>query len=622
MIGKILDGRYEIKEALGGGGMALVYRGQDQLLNRSVTIKILREQFASDRNFVARFQQEAQAVARLSHPNVVSIYDVGQEEGLHYLVMEYVEGNSLKEVIDRRAPLPAQEAVDIALHICEALEHAHENGIIHRDIKPHNILITKQGRVKVTDFGIAQAVSEATMPYTGTLIGSVHYLAPEQARGETTGVTADIYSLGVVLYEMLTGQVPFNGDTPLSVALKHLQEEPRPPRELNPDLPLALERIILRALAKDPARRYPSAAALRADLRALRNVLLEENSATQELPGLAALAADPPEEKKGRRRPRIWAWALMVVFFLALAAGGLWAGFRYYLVVGETVVPPVEGLTEAEALNRLAAAGLKGQVAERQNHGEVPRGCVISQNPAAGERIKRSRPVMLVVSLGPRMREVPNVVGDSERDARTKLQNARFNVVISPNEVYHPTIAAGSVVSQEPAAGSLQPEGSDVRITLSKGPEPKWIPAPNLIGKTLMDAQQTLRENKLEQGTVTYQRSEEYFSGVIIDQDPRPDARILQGSAVNLVISQGPGPARQEAVVLIEPTDDKEHHIRIVVIDAKGPHEEFNGVQKAGEKLIAVVPYYGKGTLQVFRDKEMIFEGPVPTKNITLDRDD
>ncbi|MGI9952342.1 Stk1 family PASTA domain-containing Ser/Thr kinase [Moorellaceae bacterium AZ2] len=621
MTGKILDGRYEIKEALGGGGMALVYRGQDRLLNRSVTIKILREQFASDRNFVARFQQEAQAVARLSHPNVVSIYDVGQEEGLHYLVMEYVEGNSLKEVIDQRAPLPAQEAVDIALQICEALEHAHENGVIHRDIKPHNILITKQGRVKVTDFGIAQAVSEATMTYTGTLIGSVHYLAPEQARGESTGVTADIYSLGVVLYEMVTGQVPFNGDTPLSVALKHLHEEPRLPRELNPNIPPALERIILRALAKDPARRYPSAASLRADLRALRNVLAEENSATQELPGLVALAADPPKGKQGKRRPRLWAWVLLAVFFLALAAGGLWAGFRYYLVVGETVVPSVEGLTEADALNTLAAAGLKGQVSGRQNDAEVPQGYVISQDPAAGEKIKRSRPVLLVVSLGPRMREVPNVVGDPERDARTKLQNAQFNVLISPNEVYHPTIAAGSVVSQDPAAGSLRPEGSDVRITLSKGPEPKLIPAPNLIGKTLMDAQQTLRENKLEEGTITYQRSEEYFSGVIIDQDPRPDARILQGSPVNLVISQGPGPRRQEAVVLIEPSDDKEHHIRIVVIDAKGPHEEFNGVQKPGEKLVAVVPYYGKGTLQVFRDEQMIFEGPVPTKNITVDRD-
>lgn len=228
MIGKILEGRYEILDELGGGGMARVYRGQDRLLHRFVTIKILREQFASDQDFLTRFQKEAQAVARLSHPNVVSIYDVGQEDGIHYLIMEYVEGRSLKEVISERGQLPPREAVDIALQICDALEHAHENGIIHRDIKPHNILITRNGRVKVTDFGIAQAASEATMAYGGTMIGSVHYLAPEQARGGLTGPAADIYSFGIVLYEMLTGELPFKGETPVAVAIKHIQETPRP----------------------------------------------------------------------------------------------------------------------------------------------------------------------------------------------------------------------------------------------------------------------------------------------------------------------------------------------------------------------------------------------------------
>lgn len=619
MIGKILDGRYEIKEALGGGGMALVYRGYDRLLHRSVTIKILREQFASDKDFVARFQQEAQAVARLSHPNVVSIYDVGQEEGLHYLIMEYVEGHSLKDVIAQRAPLPVLEAIDIALQICDALEHAHENGVIHRDIKPHNILITKHGRVKVTDFGIAQAVNESTMTYSGTLIGSVHYLAPEQARGEPTGITADIYSLGVVLYEMVTGQLPFNGETPLAVALKHLQEDPRTPRELNPQVPPALERMILRALAKDPARRYPDVASLRADLRALRNVLEEDNFATRELPPVMALAADPPSEKKTNRRPRVWAWAMLILLFLALAAGGLWAGFRYYLVVGETVVPAVQGLPEGEALDRLAAAGLKGQIIGRKNDAEIPQGHVVSQDPGPGERVKRARPVLLVISLGPRLRQVPNVVGDPERIARMKLQNEKFNVIIDPNGVYHPTIAADSVVRQDPPAGASRPEGSDVRIILSKGPEPQWINAPNLIGSTLIEAQQKLKDKGLQQGVITYQRSEEQFAGIIIGQEPPPDSRVLQGSAVNLTISQGPGPSRQDAVVTIEPlNDDKEHSIRIVVIDARGPHEEYNGIQKPGEKLVAVVPYYGKGKLQVFRDEQMIFEGQVPTKNITV----
>ncbi|SMB94670.1 serine/threonine protein kinase [Thermanaeromonas toyohensis ToBE] len=612
MIGKILEGRYEIKEALGGGGMAQVYRGEDRLLHRSVTIKILREQFASDKDFIARFQQEARSVAKLSHPNVVSIYDVGQEDGLYYLVMEYVEGRSLKEIIKERGHLSVREALDIALQICEALEHAHENGVIHRDVKPHNILITKHGRVKVTDFGIAQAMTEATLTYSGTLIGSVHYLAPEQARGEPTGVTVDIYALGVVLYEMVTGELPFQGDTPLAVALKHLQEEPRPPRELNPAIPPALERIILRALAKDPARRYPTAAALRADLRALRSVLEEDDFATRELP-LLAQEKDPPAVARTRRRPRVWAWVLIILAFLGLAMAGLWAGFHYYLVVGETVVPSVEGLTEGEALERLAAAGLKGQVNARQNHPEVPPGRVISQEPRAGERIKRSRPVLLVVSLGPRMRQVPNVIGDPERIARTKLQNEKFIVIVDPQGVYHPTIAADSVVAQDPPAGTSRPEGSEVRITLSKGPEPKFVRTPNLIGQNLTEAQQRIKESGLELGTLTYQRNEEHYAGVIIGQDPQPGTSILQGSPVNLVVSQGPGPTRQEAVVTIPPSgDQKEHRIRIVVIDAKGTHEEYNDVQKPGEKIVAVVPYYGKGKLQVFKDDQMILERAVP----------
>lgn len=612
MIGKTLEGRYEIKEALGGGGMAQVYRGEDRLLHRSVTIKILREQFANDKDFIARFQQEARSVAKLSHPNVVSIYDVGQENGLHYLVMEYVEGRSLKEVIKERGCLPVPEALDIAIQICEALEHAHENGVIHRDIKPHNILITKHGRVKVTDFGIAQAMTEATLTYSGTLLGSVHYLAPEQARGEPAGITVDIYALGIVLYEMVTGEVPFQGDTPLAVALKHLQEEPRPPRELNPAVPPALERIILRALDKDPARRYPTAAALKADLRALRTMLEDDDFATKELP-LLVQEKDPPPAPANVRRPRIWAWVLVILTFLGLAAGGLWAGFRYYLIVGETVVPSVEGLTEEEALNKLAAAGLKGQVSARQNHPEVPPGRVIFQDPKPGEKIKRSRPVLLTISLGPRMHQVPNVVGYPERVARTTLQNEKFVVIVEPQGVYHPTIEAGSVVAQDPPGGTLRPEGSEVRLTLSKGPEPRYVRAPNLIGQNLTEAQQRLEESGLKLGTITYQRNEEHYAGVIVGQDPQPGTSILQGSPVNLVVSQGPGPTRQEAVVTVPPSSDgKEHRIRIVVIDAKGTHEEYNDVQKPGEKIVAVVPYYGKGKLQVFKDDQMILERTVP----------
>ncbi|WP_338825363.1 Serine/threonine-protein kinase PrkC [Moorella humiferrea] len=611
MIGKILEGRYEILDELGGGGMARVYRGQDRLLHRFVTIKILREQFASDQDFLTRFQKEAQAVARLSHPNVVSIYDVGQEDGIHYLIMEYVEGRSLKEVISERGQLPPREAVDIALQICDALEHAHENGIIHRDIKPHNILITRNGRVKVTDFGIAQAASEATMAYGGTMIGSVHYLAPEQARGGLTGPAADIYSFGIVLYEMLTGELPFKGETPVAVAIKHIQETPRPPREINPDVPPALERIVMRALEKEPERRYPSAAALRSDLLAIKGALAEDTFATQVLP---VVEDDPPApEGRPRRRPRVWAWVLTALVFLSLAGAGLWAGFRYYLMVGETVVPGVIGLNESQALDRLATAGLRGQVGSRQYSTEVPAGQVMAQEPAAGEKVRRGRIVVLTVSQGSRLVTVPSVIGLTERDARLRLENEGFRVAADSLKVYHPSIPQGSVVEQNPPGNSKQPEGTEVRLIISKGPEPQLIPAPSLIGKTLTEAQQELAAAKLQQGTITYQRSEEQFAGIVISQDPRPGASILQGSAVNLVVSQGPGPAQKQLGLTIPPApDDKEHEIRVMVEDAKGSNEVLKRKQQPGQEIQAVITYYGKGTLRVLRDGNLIYERNLP----------
>lgn len=608
MIGKILEGRYEIVSELGGGGMARVYRGQDRLLNRNVTIKILREQYASDKEFLARFQREAQAVASLSHPNVVSIYDVGQEDGLHYLIMEYVEGRSLKDLISERAPLPPLEAIDISLQICDALEHAHENGVIHRDIKPHNILITRNGRVKVTDFGIAQAVSEVTMSHSGTMIGSVHYLAPEQARGGVIGATADIYSLGIVLYEMLTGDLPFHGETPVAVALKHLQESPRPVSVLNPNVPPALERIVMRTLEKDPSRRYPSAAALRSDLLAVKNALADAAFATQVLPAIGA--PDPPSTLPSpRRRPRVWAWVLMVLLFLGLAAAGLWAGFRYYLAVGETLVPSVVGLQEGQAMDKLGAAGLRGQVVARQYDASIPAGQVMAQDPAPNQKVRRGRVIALTVSQGARLAKVPSVIGETERDARLMLENANFKVAADTLKVYHPTIPAGSVVDQNPPANTQQPEGTEVRLIISKGPEPQFTTAPPLVGLSLAEAQQKLLEAKLKQGTLTYQRSEDQFPGYIIAQDPREGSSVLQGSAINLVVSQGPGPVQKQVGVTIDPApDDKDHEVRIVVTDAKGTNEVLKRQQKKGQQIQATINYFGKGKLQVFRDGNVIYE--------------
>jgi serine/threonine protein kinase len=259
LIGKILGGRYEIKEKLGSGGMAVVYKARCTWLDRIVTVKVLRDELVNDEEFVRRFRQEAQAVARLSHPNIVSVYDVGQEDGTYYIVMEYIDGQTLKEMIKEKGKLSPEKAIDLTSQICSALEHAHENNIIHRDIKPHNILMTSRGKVKVADFGIARAAAETTVTHPGKIMGSVHYLSPEQARGEVVGISSDLYSAGAVLYEMLTGRVPFEGESPISVALKHLQDPIIRPRELDPTIPEPVEQVILRALNKDPKKRFSSA---------------------------------------------------------------------------------------------------------------------------------------------------------------------------------------------------------------------------------------------------------------------------------------------------------------------------------------------------------------------------
>ncbi|EJW17525.1 serine/threonine-protein kinase PrkC [Paenibacillus alvei DSM 29] len=266
MIGTILSGRYEIITRIGGGGMALVYKALDNLLNRYVAVKVLRQQFVHDEEFIRRFRREAQSAASLSHPNVVSIYDVGQEEDTHFIVMEYVEGHNLNEIILERAPLQVDESIRISTQICDALDHAHQNHIIHRDIKPHNILIGRNGRVKVTDFGIARAVTSSTITQTGSVVGSVHYFSPEHAKGVSTGEKSDLYSLGIVLYQMLTGQLPFLGESPISVALKHLQEPFDEPRAVNPHIPQSVENVILKSMRKNPAERYQSAAEMMRDL--------------------------------------------------------------------------------------------------------------------------------------------------------------------------------------------------------------------------------------------------------------------------------------------------------------------------------------------------------------------
>lgn len=611
MIGKVLAGRYEVLDKIGGGGMAIVYKGMDLLLNRTVTVKVLREQFVHEEDFIKRFHREAQAVAKLSHPNIVSIYDVGHEQDLHYLVMEYVEGQNLKEIILQKAPVDPLEAIDYLVQILDGLEHAHESGVIHRDIKPHNILVTKNGKVKVTDFGIAQAVSSATLTYSGTVVGSVQYISPEQAKGEQTGIYSDIYSAGVILYELLTGVLPFTGDSAISIALKHIQSDFTPPGQIVQGIPASLERVVLKAMVKDPKHRFQSAAEMKLALEKIRGTMAEDLP-TQVLP--AVEIDDLPEEPKPKkkRKPKL-AFLLMIPLFLAVAAGGFWLGVQRYFETGEVKVPHIEGMSLAEAEKILAEHNLTYEVNRKVHDLEYPENYIITQSPEAGEMIKRTRPILIDISLGPELKPVPGVIGETERSARIILTNAGFTANDNVEEVYDEQIPAGTVVDQDPKPETKKPIGSVVNLIISLGPKLKQISMPNLVGKTLDEAKAILSENKLELGNIRNEISYEYFSGQVMKQSIKPNQSVLQGQAIDLTISKGPGLAPQTAnVEILVDTDGEQHQIQIVVTDVTGTHVEYDEWHNSGDFIRTTAQYFGEGTLKVLQDGEVIYQTPVP----------
>ena len=423
LIGSVFDGRYRIERKLGAGGMADVYLAEDQELGRRVAIKILNDRHAADDSFIERFRREAKNAAGLSHPNIVSIYDRGEAEGTYYIAMEFLDGRSLKELIVGRGPAPIKVTIDYARQILAAVGFAHKHGIVHRDIKPHNVLVSPEGRLKVTDFGIARS-GASQMTEVGSIIGTAQYLSPEQARGAPVDQTSDLYSVGVVLYEMLTGQVPFTGDTPLEIAMKHLSEIPRPPSELRPEVPHDLDSVVLRALAKDPAERYQSAEEMDADLARIAEGLPvdpeTETMATAVLSGSGLMAAAPTSvisraptgpptitgppgvtppagyygyEGPPRRRRPVWPWVLSVLLLLA-AAGAAW--FAYTKIQDQlnankpVSVPYVKGLTEQLAVNKIHGAGLYPQIA-REFSDSVEKGTVIDQSPDPGEKVAEAR---------------------------------------------------------------------------------------------------------------------------------------------------------------------------------------------------------------------------------------
>ena len=548
--GRLLGNRYEIIEKIGNGGMATVYKATDKVLKRYVAVKILRDEFTTDEEFIKRFEVEAQSAARLTHPNIVSIYDVGVEENLYYIVMELIQGKTLKEIIvEERGPLPWKWSVNVAIQIASALEMAHRNNIVHRDIKPHNIIITEDGIAKVTDFGIAKAVSNSTITAFGTTIGSVHYFSPEHARGGYTDAKSDIYSLGVVMYEMVTGKVPFDADTPVSVALKHMQEEPEEPIEVNPNIPVAVNKIIMKALQKDSTLRYQTATDMLRDLRtALKNpegdfveeLEYDETARTQKID-----TSNYQKRENRKKENKFIAWLkahkklsifIGIILLFAISLGGT------MLVLGITNPPEVEmpnvvGMSREEAQKEIENAKLKFEVEKEEYDAEIPEGFVISQDPKYMERfnkVKEGSTVKVVISKGQEKTKVPKVVGMKKEEAIQAIEDANLKAEVI--EETSKKVEEGYVISQETEADTEIAAGETIKIHVSTGTGIKQVTVVSVVGQDEATAKKTLEDLGLKV-TITYADSTK-DNGKVANQSIADGKVVDEGTAITLTVNK------------------------------------------------------------------------------------
>ncbi|HYY63201.1 MAG TPA: Stk1 family PASTA domain-containing Ser/Thr kinase [Gaiellaceae bacterium] len=561
LIDSVFDGRYRIIRKLGAGGMANVYLAEDQELGRRVAIKILDDRHAADDSFIERFRREAKNAAGLSHPNIVSIYDRGEAEGTYYIAMEYLAGRSLKELIVSRGPTPIRIAIDYTRQTLAALGFAHRNGIVHRDIKPHNVVVDADGRLKVTDFGIARS-GASQMTEVGSIIGTAQYLSPEQARGSPVDQRSDVYSVGIVLYEMLTGSVPFTGDTPLEIAMKHLSEVPVPPSEVRDDVPDDLDLVVLRALAKDPDDRYQTAEEMDGDLARIQRGMSVSSetadTATAVLAGAGISGAPtiiaprptqvaPPQppprmppagyygyEGPPRRSRSIWPWVLVL---LLLIGAGFAAWFAYGKITDQlnankpVAVPYVVGLKQAQAVAKIKDKGLRAELVSGYSN-TYPPGTVMSQSIDGGEKTDKGNKVRLTVSKGKPKTTIPNVVGKSQSDAVAALISAHLKV--STFHVYS-SETPDTVTAQNPPANSRVFWNTKVRINVSQGE--KQIEIPNVVGQPYASARSTLLAAGLGVAKTTVDSNQP--ANTVVSQSPDAGTRVGTGTTVTLSVSNG-----------------------------------------------------------------------------------
>lgn len=552
--GKILGNRYEIIEKIGNGGMATVYKAKCHVLNRYVAVKVLRDEFTTDEEFIKRFRIEAQSAASLTHPNIVSIYDVGNEGNLYYIVMELIKGKTLKEIItEERGPLPWKWSVNIVIQIASALEMAHKNNIIHRDIKPHNIIITEDGVAKVTDFGIAKAVSNSTITAFGTTIGSVHYFSPEHARGGFTDAKSDLYSLGVVMYEMLTGKVPFDADTPVSVALKHMQEMPVEPKELNPNIPQSVNDIIMKAMQKDANLRYQSATEMLKDLNeALKSpeanfVQIGENinAATQRISTQEIQEAEK-RANENNKKPNKFKEVILKHKVLSAILGAI---LLFFLVFGlssfifnaafpkEVELPNFVNMTKEEAEQTAEELKLKLVVESEEYSPEVEAGKIISQDPTYQENymVKEKSEIKVVISKGTEKTKVPKVEGMTREEAEQALEEAKLKAEIT--EENDEEVEAGIVISQEVDPDTEVDAGTIIKIVVSKGSGIVKVKVPSLIGKTEQEAKDLLSAANLEVNVVN-DEDESKNNGVVLRQSQDAGIEVDEGTTITITVNK------------------------------------------------------------------------------------
>ena len=679
MQGKILNNRYKIIKEIGRGGMAIVYSARDTLLERRVALKMLRPEYKSDDEFIDKFRQEARAVARLSHPNVVSIYDIVVDEERIYLVMEIVEGKTLKDLIKERKKLSIAESLEIAGQIAAALSVAHGNQIVHCDIKPHNIILNDEHEVKVTDFGIARAVSNSTVRVTETVVGSAHYFSPEQAKGGEIKAYSDIYSLGVVLYEMTTGELPFHGESPISVALKHIQQQPVEPLKINNDIPDEVNDLIMKAIAKEPADRFQDAYEMRQQITYCLKNLKSGNKKddkkddfnadetrvmkksdfdflTNSKKGSGNTAEEEQENKEEKKKvetrksffkqknddktesdqdiqssdsekeaadisrqeksktdkkyKKLLLITTAVILFFLISAGGVVFFFNQYTSVPVVEVPEIEGKSLSEARKLASEVGLNlVENEERVFSEEIAAEHIVSQQPAAGERIKQSRPLNITVSKGPQLIEIPDFIGSSLREALIELDNLSLKSG-DIQYIFRLSEEPGTVINQIPAAGAEVEKGSEITLFVSRGERDISVRMPDLSGLSQAEAFELLKENGLNIGQVSVESSDRFADGQVISQSVRAGEYLPRGIAVDFVVSRGSNFASDEDYNLnrisVNVTGNESREVRIVIEDDNGEDQVYQAIHEPGDNIIRDIISQGETKIKIYFDDQLI----------------